>query len=256
MKKSTRVLAASAAAVGLAAVVGFPAHAEPDVYRGTGWKILTDQGIQSLSPDPYVIKLVKPTSSNRLTPARNKAAEAQLRRDLKRSAAQLTEITGTKFTVAKGYHRAESSCASAERHVIVVGLRWRPYPGHKRGMSRTWPCAASANHSAWGGWIWIDSEYWMPEIYKIDPWRFSNLVSHELGHAVGLDHPNVDGRDANRTADKYECATNSSKDLPVLCSPNGGYAMGKGGSVARTKAHAGEYTKWDKAGLRALKNNF
>ncbi|KUJ69790.1 hypothetical protein ACZ90_08295 [Streptomyces albus subsp. albus] len=256
MNRLVRALGVLAASAGLAAFSAAQANAAGDVYQGTGWKILTNQGIQSLSPDPYVIQLVKPTPDDKLTPAQNKAAEKQLRAYLAKSAAQLTKITGTRFTVSGTYHKPVSECSAVERHTIVVGVGYRPSPQHTPGRSQTWPCYAKANHSAWGGWIWMDSEYWNPAVWKIEPWRLANLVSHEMGHSIGLDHPNVDGKDANKTADPYECVTNRSKDLPVLCSPNGGYAMGKGGSVDRTKQHAGEYTAWDIAGLKALKKNF
>ncbi|WP_431045640.1 hypothetical protein ACQUSR_29305 [Streptomyces sp. P1-3] len=254
MKKIGRTLGVVAAAASLAALGSAPAHAAGDVYQGTGWRISTHHGIQSLSPDPYVIRLVKPTADDKLTPAQNKAAEAQLRTLLKKSAAQLTSITGTKFTVSDAYHSPETACSSAERHVIVVGLRYRPFDG-KPGMSRAWPCSASGNRSAWGGWIWMDSEYWMPD-RKLEPWILANAVTHEVGHSIGLNHPNVDGPDADKTADPYECVTNSSKDTPVMCSPNGGYGRGKGGSVTRAKQHGGQYTPWDIEGLKALKANF
>ncbi|MGW6268157.1 hypothetical protein [Streptomyces sp. NPDC055060] len=254
-KKILRSVGVVAAAAGLVALSN-PAHAAGDVYKGTGWRILTGQGIQSLSPDPYVIKIVKPTASAKLSAAQAKTAEAQLRAQLKKSAAQLTSVTGTKFTLASGYQKQVTACSAAERHVIAVGMKYRPFtPGSKPGYSQAHPCSASGNQSAWGGWIWMDSEYWNGD-WHIDSYRLQNLISHELGHSIGLDHANVDGSDANRTADPYECATNSSKDLPVMCSPNGGHAIGKGGSVTRAKKYAGQYTKWDIAGLKALKANF
>jgi hypothetical protein len=254
-KKLLRALGLLAAAVGLV-TLAVPAQAAAPVYSGTGWKIETYNGIHSLSPDPYVIQLVKPTTGDKLTAAQNKTAEAQLRAQLTKTAALLTSITGTTFTLSSTYHPAETSCTTAERHVIVVGLRYRPAPGAKPGTSQTWPCYASANNSAWGSWIWMDSEYWNPAVWTIDPWRLANVESHEMGHAVGLDHPNVDGSDANSTADPYECVTNSSKDTPLMCSPNGGYGAGSGGIVTRAEQHAGEYTPWDIAGLKALKANF
>ncbi|MFF1694768.1 hypothetical protein ACFVXC_14210 [Streptomyces sp. NPDC058257] len=257
VKKIVRSLGVLAAAVGLVALSN-PAYAAGDVYKGTGWKILTQRQIQSLSPDPYVIQLVKPNASaTKLTAAQTKKAEAQLRAQLKKTAAQLTSVTGTKFTLASGYHKEQNACNTAERHVIAVGLKYRPFtPGNKPGYSQAHPCSASGNQSAWGGWIWLDSEYWKPGDWAASPTLISNTVSHETGHSIGLDHPNVDGPDANRTADPYECVSNSSKDRPVMCSPNGGHARAKGGSDARAKKYAGQYTKWDIAGLKALKANF
>ncbi|WP_329248641.1 hypothetical protein OG417_01635 [Actinoallomurus sp. NBC_01490] len=244
---------AATAAVGL---TGFAAQASAaeQVYSGTGWKIETADGIHSLSPDPYVIQLVKPTSGDKLTDSQNKTAEAQLRTQLAKTAAQLTSVTGIKFTLSSSYHSVETDCTTAERHVIVVGLRYRPYDG-KPGTSRTWPCYASGNHTAWGAWIWMDSEYWNPAVWTISSWGLDDLISHEVGHAVGLDHPNVDGSDANTTADPGECVTNSSKDIPVMCSPNGGYAHA-GGSESRAEQYAGQYTPWDIAGLKALVANY
>ncbi|MFG2501756.1 hypothetical protein ACGFSB_26545 [Streptomyces sp. NPDC048441] len=257
VKKIARSLGVLAAAVGLVALSN-PAHAAGDVYQGTGWKILKQRGIQSLSPDPYVIKIVKPKAADtKLNAARTKAAEAQLRAQLKKTAAQLTSVTGTKFTLAGGYQKEETACSTAERHVIAVGLKYRPFtPGNKPGYSQAHPCSASGNQSAWGGWIWVDSEYWIPGDWAASPARVSNMMSHEVGHSIGLDHANVDGPDANKTADPYECVSNSSKDLPVMCSPNGGHGRAKGGTDARARKYAGQYTKWDIAGLKALKANF
>ncbi|MFD0552012.1 hypothetical protein ACFQ0X_24680 [Streptomyces rectiviolaceus] len=257
MKKIARSVGVLAAGVGLVALSN-PAHAAGDVYKGTGWRILNGRGIESLSPDPYVIHIVKPsTSATKLSAAKNKAAEAQLRAQLKKTAAQLTSITGTKFTLASGYHKEQKDCSTAERHVITVGLKYRPFtPGNKPGYSQAHPCSATANQSAWGGWIWVDSEYWIPGDWAASPARVSNMMSHEIGHSIGLDHANVDGPDANHTADPYECVSNSSKDLPLMCSPNGGHGRAKGGSETRVKKYAGQYTKWDIAGLKALKANF
>ncbi|MFH8490714.1 hypothetical protein [Streptomyces longisporoflavus] len=256
-KKIVRSAGVLAAAVGLVALSN-PAYAAGDVYKGTGWRILKGQGIESLSPDPYVIHLVKPkASATKLTAAQTKKAEKDLRAQAKKTAAQLTSVTGTKFTLAGGYHKEQNACNTAERHVITVGLKYRPFmPGNKPGFSQAHPCYATGNHSAWGGWIWVDSEYWKPGDYKLSPTLISNMMSHEIGHAIGLDHANVDGPDANRTADNYECVSNSTKDLPVMCSPNGGHARAKGGTDARAEKYAGVYTKWDIAGLKALKANY
>lgn len=257
MKKIARSLGVLAAAAGLVALSN-PAYAAGDIYKGTGWRILAGRGIQSLSPDPYVIKIVKPSAgATKLTAAQTKKAEAKLRAQLKDTAAQLTSITGTKFTLAAGYHKEQTACSSVPRHTITVGLKYRPFmPGNKPGYSQAHPCSASSNKSAWGGWVWVDSEYWKPGDWSIHPTLISNLVSHEVGHAIGLDHPNVDGSDADHTADPYECVTNSYKDTPVMCSPNGGHARGRGGTDARADKYAGKYTKWDINGLKALKANF
>ncbi|MCX4666260.1 hypothetical protein OG453_06215 [Streptomyces sp. NBC_01381] len=257
MKKIVRSVGVLAAAAGLVALSN-PAYAAGDVYQGTGWRILNGRGIQSLSPDPYVIHLVEPKASEtKLTAAQTKTAESQLRAQLKKTAAQLTAVTGTKFTLASGYHKEQNACNTAERHVITVGLKYRPFmPGNKPGFSQAHPCSASGNQSAWGGWIWVDSEYWKPGDYAIGPARISNMMSHEIGHSIGLDHANADGPDANKTVDPFECVSNSSKDTPVMCSPNGGHGRAKGGSEDRVKKYAGQYTKWDIAGLKALKANF
>ncbi|MFI6089285.1 hypothetical protein [Streptomyces sp. NPDC051218] len=256
-KKIVRSLGVFAAAAGLVALSN-PAYAAGDVYKGTGWRIITSRGIQSLSPDPYVIRVVKlNASATKLTATQTKKAEAELRAQLKDTAAQLTSLTGTKFTLASGYHPEQKACSTTPRHTITVGLKYRPFtPGNKPGMSQAFPCSASGNKSAWGGWIWVDSEYWKPGDYAIGSTRISNLVSHEVGHAVGLDHANADGSDADHTVDPFECVTNSYKDTPVMCSPNGGHARGKGGSDTRAVKYAGKYTKWDIAGLEALKANF
>ena len=218
------------------------AHAATPVYSGTGWKIATKDGIHSLSPRAYVFTFTDTASRSRLTPYAQAAAT------------QLTSVTGTPFTVSTTIETppAEGSCP-AEHH-LILGVKYRP-TGVK-GMSHAWNCftnrpGSEDYHAAWGGWAWIDSEYWSTSSWfstnsTVNTARIKNAVSHEIGHLIGLDHPNKD-LDGDGTVENYECAKTTYGYLPVMCSPNGGYTTASGG---------GQFTSRDTPGLKQLVANY
>ena len=118
-------------------------------------------------------------------------------------------------------------------------------------MSTADPCVSTADNSAWGGHLRINSEYWAAGWYSTDPAQQEimrkNVISHELGHIFGLAHPNYD-RDGDGAVENYECVKNSAGWTPTLCSPNGGY---------RTTSSAGRFvTEFDVAGLKQLALNW
>ncbi|MFE6126651.1 hypothetical protein ACFQ6Q_00040 [Streptomyces sp. NPDC056437] len=212
------------------------ATVEP-AYTGKGWKILTSQGIYSLSPDPYEIVFA------------NTTARTKLKAYFVKPAAQLTAVTGVQVTVTDTIDLTPIGVCPP-RHRIVVRYEYRPLG--QPGLSQARPCNQLSDGSAWGGHVRMDSEYWtVPNWFSSDPVKNDayrkNGVTHELGHVLGLDHPNTDV-DADGTVESYECVKTATGTRPLLCSPNGGYY---------NSVDAGKYTPpFDEPGLRQLAANW
>ncbi|GAA3121610.1 hypothetical protein [Streptomyces echinatus] len=236
MRAARLTLPAILAALLLAVAPGQASAATP-VYSGTGWRAWTANGIYSLAPDGYTIVFADDTARTKLAPY------------FKTPANQVTTSVGVPITVTTALDDTPiSSCPS--RHAIVVHYLYRPTG--KAGVSKALACHDTADDSAWGGHLLIDSEYWtssnwfstnatLNDIYR------KNVVSHELGHIFGLDHPNYD-RDKDGTVEDFECVVSDAGWLPVECAPNGGY---------RTSTGAGKFlTAYDLAGLKQLAANY
>ncbi|WP_394436314.1 gluzincin family metallopeptidase [Streptomyces sp. SGAir0957] len=210
-------------------------------YSGTGWKIATKDGVHSLSPRPYVITFTDSASRTRLTPY------------AKATASQLTEATGTAFTVTTTLESAPAVGGCPAEHHLILGLKYRP--SGTVGMSVAYSCYTNRpgqvdDHAAWGGWSWIDTEYWQANWFStnatVNTAKIKNAITHEIGHMVGLDHPNVD-LDGDGKVENGECVRTAKGYLPVMCSPNGGYTTSGGGGL---------FTSRDTPGLTQLVANY
>lgn len=207
------------------------------VYKGTGWKAWTSNGIYSLAPDPYTIVFADTT------------ARSKLSKYFTTPAAQVTTSVGVPITVSTTIDTtAVSACPT--RHRIVVHYSYRP-TGTK-GVSQARACHNTVDGSAWGGHLLMDSEYWTSSTWfstnaTLNEAYRKNAVTHELGHILGLAHPNYD-RDRDGVVENYECVKNSSGWTPVMCAPNGG---------DRSSTGAGKYVPaYDLAGLKQLAANY
>ncbi|MCX5522603.1 hypothetical protein OG342_06960 [Streptomyces bobili] len=207
-----RSLATLALAAGLLFATAPPAAAATPVYSGTGWKILTGEGIYSLHPDPYEIVWADTTARSKLKPYMAKPSS------------QVSTVTGVQIRVTDTIDLTPAT-SCPPRHRIVVHYTYRPMG--LKGMSQARPCYAIADGSAWGGHVLMDSEYWTTASwFSTDPVKNEsyrkNATSHEILHILGLDHPNYD-RDGDGTIEAAECVTTSTGTRPLMCSPNGGY---------------------------------
>ena len=241
MRAARLTLPALIAALLLALAPG-RAHAAAPVYSGTGWKIATADGIHSLSPKPYTFTFTSTSARTRLTPY------------AKAVAAQLTAVTGTNFAVSTTIESPPAVGSCPKEHHLILGVKYRPVG--TQGTSHAWNCFTNRPgspdyHAAWGGWAWIDSEYWYANWFSsnstVNTARIKNAVTHEIGHLVGLAHPNVD-LDKDGKVENYECARTAGGYLPVMCAPGlGGYTTASGG---------GQFTSRDTPGLRQLVANY
>ncbi|MGW4223053.1 hypothetical protein ACWEG1_06300 [Streptomyces bauhiniae] len=237
-----RAVLPALAAVLLLVVAPAQASVAGPVYSGTGWQIATKDGIHSLdTKDPYLFTFADSASRTRLTPYAQAVA------------AQLNDVTGLTFTVSTTIEAPPTSGCPAEHH-LILGVKYRP--SGIAGMSWAGNCYTNRpgqedDHAAWGGVTWLDSEYWSTSSwFSSDPTvntaKTKNAVTHEIGHLIGLDHPNQD-LDGDGTVENFECAKTYYGYLPVMCSPNGGYNTTSGG---------GQFTSIDTPGLRQLVANY
>ncbi|MFK8851189.1 hypothetical protein [Streptomyces sp. Ac-502] len=197
-------------------------------YAGTGWRIADRLGVRSIHPtQPYVVTFPSEELRARYTPY------------LSAAVAQLQQL-GVHITLG-GIETPDLTRCPPRGHIQYTEA-YQPLgkPGYSQGL----PCYDTVDHSAWGGWVRIDSEYWDGSWYITEQGRFHVFV-HEMLHALGLDHPNTDLNGDGAVA-AYECVQDSAGVTPLMCSPNGGY---------RDDVRAGLLTPFDAAGIRqALKN--
>lgn len=163
--------------------------------------------------------------------------------------AQLTAVTGVPFGVA-----STTGLSAVGTGTVFVVLQYRPcsatgsYVGAGNGVAGE-SCGSPMVDAGvvTGGVAYFDSEYWLadgsPSTFGAGPIGLRNLVTHEVGHALGLAHPNASGV----TSTAGDCvAGNDGGELPVMCS-------GTGGVGGYTDDRAGEYVQqFDVQGLRAL----
>lgn len=233
------VFLAIATAAGITLTAAHPAHSATTspVYSGKGWKAWTSHGIYSISTDPYEIVFATTTARTKLT------------KYLTGPAAQVTTLTGVPVSVTTGIDTTPVGTCPP-RHRIVVHYSYRPTG--VRGMSEARACYDIADHSAYGGAIRMDSEYWTSTSWfsanaTTNESRRKDAVAHELGHILGLAHPNTD-LDKDGVVENYECVKNTAGVKPLMCSPNRGTVPA---------SYAGKFTtEFDAVGLKQLALNW
>ncbi|KAK1181753.1 hypothetical protein B7755_028590 [Streptomyces sp. NBS 14/10] len=235
MKKRTGGIAL-AAAIGTVFATASTASA---ANEGVGWKLESGSPyyITNLQHNStYTLSFVTQKSQSWLT-AYLKVPVQQLNAMPEVKNAGIKFVLSTKIEGGTNYNN-KKYCAGPQNHIMFL-LKYRPMG--KAGMSHALPCYNTRNHSAWGGYVEMDTEYWT-STGKENTWFGSNkakahamtlnAVTHELGHMMGLDHP-----------DPSKFSPNENR--PVMASPNGGYLNTNGG----------KFTAADQRGVKKLVSN-
>jgi hypothetical protein len=165
--------------------------------------------------------------------------------------AQLHAVTGVQFAAS-----TTISGASADPRIIFVALEYRPcssagdFVGAGAGAADE-SCGGpvvDGSTLSWGS-LYLDAEYWNADgslAAGYSAGQTANVVSHEVGHALGLGHPNASGI----TSTAGDCVVgNDGGELPVMCS---GSASGHGVGGYQDD-RAGEFVQqFDVQGFRQL----
>lgn len=237
-----RLLTTVAAIVASFSLFASTANAVDPVYEGVGWISL-----YSHYPDLYKIHSID-ISEPYVFNWYNAETRTTLKPYVEDIAAQLEAITGGEFVVSNDIDtRTSYTCSNQPDHVITMFMYYRPTG--KSGISRAYPCYSTSDFSAWGGMVAMDNEYWTnPNWFSTNPEineaKTRNAVTHEVGHIMGLDHPNA--HNADGTHIPYDCLNGGTGLQPVMCSPNGG---------AQNYIDGGEFQEWDIAGLQQMVAN-
>lgn len=222
-----RILATFISVVAVFSVLfGFAgtADAATVITQGTGWKTL-----------PHISKIDK--NATYYVTFDDTVSRTKLKSYAQIYASELHKYTGVKVVVTNTIEKIVSTDAPVYHH-WVLDYKYRPNGAYGTSITAPW----YANGYSWGGYSWIDSEYWTWNLAK---YRIANIVSHEGGHMIGMDHPNY--KDNSGKIISYGCAKwGSPARYPIMCSPNGGY---------QSNTNGGKFTHYDQIGLKQMVKN-
>lgn len=192
MRTRTASTTAFALTLTAAAVIGATgrAHAAVDpVTSGTGWKLLAPS-VDHIDTRPWTIAFHDTTSRTHLTGY------------LKNVAAELTADLGVTFTVtSKTVPVTVGTCPPD--HTISLRYMSKPDPAHP---NRSFTGTCGKGHATYSAYVFVNSDYWSPTRNFAEPVR-QNVIWHEMGHAVGLNHPDT-------------CPTDKTGRRPLMCDVN------------------------------------
>lgn len=246
--RKTVVATAVAAALGILGTTAGTADASTaPVLSGIGWKAEsvniggTVYRIDALKPDTtYTITFTDASARTTLDPYALAAAH-QL------NALSSVAGAGIHFAVTTALKPLAEPAGATGPSVCppldTVSLRLQGTELGE-GMSQTYPCVSNGQFT-WGGDIWMDPEYWtVPNWFSTsaskNTWITENAVTHEIGHALGLDHPDTFTVPANRA-------------VPVMHGSNGPGQVPTNGYQSLT--NGGKFTTYDQVGIAAMVKN-
>lgn len=221
----------AAAALAACALTTTPTHAATLTTAGIGWKLASQLGVTSASPSQtYTVTYQSDAVRRFYAP------------QIQRAVDQINASTDLSIAIG-GVEAMDPNTCGPDFHIQVMELR-NPMGDDHPGWSQGMPCPNPAQGMSRGGIVAMNSTYRSGE-WDIKQEVLQNTAVHEVLHAVGLDHPNVDA-DKDGTAEPYECVATSYGNKPIMCSPNGGYS---------TWINVGKLVGYDINGLKALTSN-
>lgn len=216
------VITSSALLMSLTIFAGV-SEAAPKNSSGQGWKVkYNSNGMWSLKHNfTYTIKFMNKDSMNKSRPYLvNSVSYLNAMPEMK--AAKIKFVLSTIIT------GPESVTDCPNRGDIVFTTKTTPLAG-KPNYSATYACYHDDN-SAWGGHVVMDADYWKIKPSHARTTSINNIHAHELGHIIGLDHPDRSN-------------FNKSEVKPVMDDPAWGYQYWKS---------SGKYPAPDTRGIRRL----
>lgn len=203
------------------------------VYFDTGWETLT--GVESINDEAsYTINFG------------SDAALAEFSDEAQNIAVHLENATGADFTVSNTlYKDGTPTCVEVPQYTLT--LRYKDITEQYNALGWGINCVASGNGSVWGGWAYFNSAWWDEPnlLYQNDTSNTSalkNVVTHEVGHIMGLSHPNETDENGDIWGD---CVSEGVQ--PIMCVLSNG---APGGYLS--SANAGKLTSYDIDGLQYL----
>lgn len=135
---------------------------------------------------------------------------------------------------------AQYPAACPTPYTISLTLKKSP----QSGMSWTDKCVSDYRFSA-GADIWMDPDYWTYPTWfgssaTVNTVDDTNAVSHEIGHAIGMDHPAAFTLPAGRA-------------MPLMHASNGPGTLPTNGY--RSVTNAGKFTGYDVTGINKMVAN-
>lgn len=203
----------------------------PKGSTGVGWALkYNTKGAWNLKHNfTYTVKFVNTDSRTKSTPyLKNTVAYLNAMPEMKKAK---TKFVLSSTVVGTTHYNTKNWCGNGYGTIVFV-LKYRPFQG-KKNYSMAHPCYHLANNSAFGGYVEMNSEYWLTK-NKTTAWTYAvrNIHAHELGHMLGLGHPDA------RYFSKNEAT-------PIMHVPTGGYKS----------SNAGKYPAADTRGIRRLISN-
>lgn len=228
MKKTATILSATFLSLTVMAGVS---QALPQ-YTGYGWAVKhNSKGSWNLKHNfTYTIKFVNTDSKNKSLPYM-KATVAYLNAMPEMKAAKtkfnLTTQIGGLNNFNKSYKKTGNAWCAGDFGTIYFITKYRPTGVKNQSVS--YSCYDTGTNASWGGYAIMNSEYWSHS--HTTSWTYSmrNIHAHELGHLLGLAHPNP----------KYY---KKSEPTPIMNPTAGGYK----------NSNAGKYPAPDRRGIVTL----
>lgn len=221
MKKTATIL--SATFMSLTVFAGVSQAATLPKYTGYGWAVKhNSKGSWNLKHNfTYTIKFVNTDSKNKSLPYM-KATVNYLNAMPEMKSAKIKFNLTTQIEGLTNF-KNKNWCGGKFGTLYFI-TKYRPTGVKNQSVAHS--CYNTSTNAAWGGYAIMNSEYWSQS--KTTRWKQSmnNIHAHELGHLLGLGHPNP----------KYY---KSSEPTPIMHTTAGGYM----------NSNAGKYPAPDRRGI-------